>query len=415
MRILVVTPDYPWPARLGTHLRSQQVVSTLAALGDVDLFSLVYPGRPHPCEAPAEVVLRRQEVVARPAPAPALGRRLRWLVTPRRPLDLIGGSYASVRRRFAAWVDGPYDLVWVGRPGTFDLLGWPRLGRTVVDLDDLEDQKILARLRATPQTPSTGSVAARTRRRVAAVQARRNAACWASLQRRVARAVDTVVLAGADDVSRSGLGNAVLVPNGYTAPSRPVGRTEVGDPPVILFQGDMHYGPNTDGARWLVTEIAPLVRARRPEVRIRLVGDPDGVVTRLHHPPEVTVVGMVDSMEAELARADMVAAPLRYASGTRLKILEALAHRLPVVSTTVGAQGLGLESGRHLLLADDAEAFAGACLAVLGDEELRTTLADEGEAEFLRCHQWSNARERIRALVLGGALPPAPHGLVGRR
>jgi glycosyltransferase involved in cell wall biosynthesis len=167
----------------------------------------------------------------------------------------------------------------------------------------------------------------------------------------------------------------------------------------------MRYGPNTDGARWFVTDIAPRIRAQLPDVRVRLVGDPDGVVMRLDQRPAVTVVGFVDSIETELAGADLVVVPLRYASGTRLKILESLAHRIPIVSTTIGAQGLGLEPGRHLLIADDAESFARACVSLLTDPARREQLADEGQAAFLRSHQWCVARQRVRDLVLETSEP----------
>ena len=183
----------------------------------------------------------------------------------------------------------------------------------------------------------------------------------------------------------------------------------VGDPPTVLFQGDMHYGPNTDGARWFVNDIVPLIRRSLPDLCVRLVGDPNGVVTRLDHPPEVTVVGRVETMVGELSRADLVVAPLRYASGTRLKILEALAHRIPVVSTTIGAQGLGLEPGRHLLVADDPGGFASACVSALTDEGLREHLVGEAAVAFRENHQWSNARARIRDLALRSSAP-APSG-----
>jgi hypothetical protein len=225
----------------------------------------------------------------------------------------------------------------------------------------------------------------------------------------VARSVDTVVVCSQDDLDMAHLPNAAVVPNGYESPERPAGRLQLSDVPVVVFQGDMHYGPNTEGARWFVTEIAPLIRKQLPDLRVRLVGDPDGVVKRLDHRPEVTVVGRVESMDDELAGADIIVAPLLYASGTRLKILEALAHRIPVVSTTIGAQGLGLESERHILMADDAESFAGACIRLLTEPDLRERLVAEGQAAFLGNHQWSVARERIRAVALG-APAAAPSG-----
>ncbi len=408
MKILFVAQDFPWPARLGTHLRSQQVVATLAALGELDIFSLIYPNRADPCDVPPDVEVARVEVVTSTKPVYSFGRRLRWLATSGLPLEVVAAESAPLRARFQAWAGSHYDLVWINKASTFELLGRPALGRTIVDLDDLEDQKILTRLDILRQQPSDG-VRGWIHRRGAASQARRNAARWARLQQTVARSVDTVLVCSDHDVGHAGLTNAVVVPNGYEPPEHPAGRAQVGDPPSVLFQGSMRYGPNTDGARWLVTEIAPLLRDRIPSVRIRLVGDPDGSVTRLDHPPEVTVVGFVESMAAELAVADLVVVPLRYASGTRLKILEALAHRIPVVSTSIGAQGLGLEPGRHFLVADDADSFARACVSALTQPDLRERLVTEGQAIFLQRHQWSFARQRIRDLALGSQTP-APSG-----
>ncbi len=405
MKILCVLQDFPWPTRLGTHLRSQQVVASLAELGELDLFSLVYPNRPEPTDLPSGVQVTRFEVVTGVKPKYSVGRRLRWIMTRGRPLEVIASESDAVRTRFAAWQNGPYDLVWFNRAGTFEVLGRPHLGRTIVDLDDLEDQKILGRLEAMRRQSVGGGIGGWIHGHVAALQARRNAARWVTLQSSIAGSVDTVVLCSEHDRVVAGLPNAVVVPNGYDAPPEPVGRADVGDPPVIMFQGSMRYGPNTDGARWFVTEIAPLIRRHLPSVQVRLVGDPDGVVMGLDHRPQVTVVGSVESMDQELARADLAVVPLRYASGTRLKILEALAHRIPVVSTEIGAQGLGLEPGRHLLVADDAAGFAQACVAALTRPELRRRLVAEGQSAFLQNHQWSNARERIRTLAQGSPTP----------
>ncbi len=406
MKILCVLPDFPWPTKVGTHMRSQVVIATLATLGRLDVFSLAYPNRSDPCDLPPGVEVARLEVVTGSKPSYSVGRRLpRWLFTGGRPLEVIAAESDRVRARFDAWVDGPYDVVWISRASTFELFGRPHLGRTIVDFDDLEDRKIRGRLEALRRQSPAGGLRGRLLRLAATFQGRRNALRWTRLQKRVAGSVDTVVLCSDDDRKVADLPNAVVVPNGYEPPERPVGRHPVGDPPVILFQGSMRYGPNTDGAGWLVNDIAPLIRQHLPDFRVRLTGDPDGVVAALDHPPEITVVGYVASMEAELSKADLVVAPLRYASGTRLKILEALAHRVPVVSTTIGAEGLGLEAGRHLLVADDPESFAQACVSALTEPLLRANLADEGEAVFLQNHQWSQARERIRALVRNNPAP----------
>jgi hypothetical protein len=355
------------------------------------------------------VIVGRLEVVTSPVPKYSARRKLSWLATSGKPLEVVVSEDAALRRRFSEWAESSYDLIWINRPGIFELIGRPALGRTIVDLVDLEDQKIRTRLAALRAQAAAGGIRSKIHRQAATLQSRINASRWSQFQKSVARSVDTVVVCSSDDLELADLPNSVLVPNGYESPEQPTGRIVVNDPPVVLFQGDMHYGPNTDGAGWFVTDIAPLIRRQVPGVRIRLVGDPDGVVTKLDDQPAVTVVGRVESIEVELARADLIVAPLRYASGTRLKILEALAHRIPVVSTTIGAQGLGLEPGRHLLVADDTESFALACVSALTQPALRERLVAEGQAVFLQRHQWSVARERIRALALGSQTP-APSG-----
>jgi glycosyltransferase involved in cell wall biosynthesis len=122
-------------------------------------------------------------------------------------------------------------------------------------------------------------------------------------------------------------------------------------------------------------------------------------VDALHDPPRVSVVGMVPEMGPELARADLAVVPVRYGSGTRLKILESFAHRIPVVSTTIGAEGLDVNHGTHLLLADDAEGFAEACERLLVDQPLRAAMVGAAERLYLDRYQSSVARQRIQALV----------------
>ena len=134
-------------------------------------------------------------------------------------------------------------------------------------------------------------------------------------------------------------------------------------------------------------------------MRIRLVGQSTPEVEALADEPSVTVTGLVPSMADELAVADLVLVPLRSGSGTRLKILAAFAQRVPVVSTSIGAEGLGAIDGTHLLIADTPADLAAACERVCADPDLRTRLADGGQALFLERFESGVARERIRVLV----------------
>jgi glycosyltransferase involved in cell wall biosynthesis len=104
-------------------------------------------------------------------------------------------------------------------------------------------------------------------------------------------------------------------------------------------------------------------------------------------------------MEDELARCDLVLVPLRSGSGTRLKILEAFAHRVPVVSTTIGAEGIGAVDGVHLLIADTPDAIAEACGRVCEDTGLRRRMIDAAQELFRERFESSAAQVQIRDLV----------------
>jgi hypothetical protein len=395
---LVVADQFPWPATAGGDLRLAVTIDALADLGPVDLFTLYDAKRPTP-EVPGSVSLRRWTVTPYPQYPSQLRWRVRWLLHRGVPMEVAMGSADPVpRRRFEAWADGPYDVVWFHRTMPFLWLGRPRLGTTVIDLDDLEGDKERQRARLLPGSVG-GPWTTRVRQMVAVAQATRNAAAWTACQRSVAREADGVVLATEDDVRRSGIADAVCVPNTLRRPERPVGHPAPRRPPVLLFQGTLSYGPNADGAAWLAGTIAPEISARLPGAAVRLVGSPTPGIRRLHRPPDVSVVGVVPTMDDELAGADLVVVPLRYGSGSRLKILEAFAHRVPVVSTTVGAEGLGAVSGTHLLIADDPGGFADACLRLVEDADLRRRVVDAAEQHYLDHFESAVARRSIQDLV----------------
>ena len=167
----------------------------------------------------------------------------------------------------------------------------------------------------------------------------------------------------------AGLQRVAVVPNGYRLVDEPLGKVAVGSPPTILFQGTLRYPPNADAARYLIEDIRPAIAGLVPDAVVRLVGVATPAIAALGDRPGVTVVGQVPDIDTELARADLVLVPIRFGSGTRLKILEAFAHRIPVVSTGLGAEGLDAVDEHHLLIADTPDAIAIACARLLEDEE----------------------------------------------
>lgn len=401
LKILVVGEDFPWPANRGGLIRLGKVIEALAELGEVDLFTL-YDRRRTSFPVPGGLRLARRESTLYPTPDGAARWHAAWATHGDLPLEVaMRNGDPGPRRHFEAWVADHYDVVWFETTAVFHWLGRPRLGPTIIDVDDFEDEKALqwARVRGDERGGGGG---AWLRTRAAVAQAVMNAHRWRNLQQSVAAQVERVVVCTDADARRAGFRNAVVLPNSYPRPQRPAGgsgREGIGDPPVLLLQGTLTYAPNMDAVEWLMGRVAPRLRAQCPAVEIRLVGNPAPGVQRWDCPPAVTVVGRVPDMEPELARADLAVVPLRVGSGTRIKILESFAHRIPVVSTTLGAEGLDVEDGVHLLVADDPDDFAAACGRLLTDVGLRQRLVGAAEDLYLERYQWGSAKDRIGQII----------------
>jgi glycosyltransferase involved in cell wall biosynthesis len=270
----------------------------------------------------------------------------------------------------------------------------------VLDVVDLEDQKIAARSDLAVDGPA--DVPTRLRRAAGRAYSAEEARRWRRLQVRAGNAVTTTVVCSELDAERAratGVPRVEVVANGYPEVDRPVGRLEVGEPPTVVFQGTLRYPPNADAARVLVREIGPALRELVPGARIRLVGTTAPALESLADPPAVTLVGQVDDIADELAVADLVVVPVRFGSGTRLKVLEAFAHRVPVVSTTLGAEGLGAEDGVHLLVADRAPDIARACARLLGDVALRQALTARAHELFVEHYAEGVVARRVGAVA----------------
>jgi glycosyltransferase involved in cell wall biosynthesis len=178
----------------------------------------------------------------------------------------------------------------------------------------------------------------------------------------------------------------------------------------LMFVGSMDSKPNVDAMEYFCKEIWPLILAKVPAARFRIVGrNPPPRVRRLAS-ASVEVTGTVPSIAEQLRQADVVVVPLRIGGGTRLKIYEAMATGNVMVSTTVGAEGLEVSDGRNILLKDGAAQFAGACVVLLQDDWLRRRIGDAA-AELAKQFGWaaigqkfSDVLEQVVASTATGGL-----------
>ncbi len=406
MRTLVIAGEYPWPVNSGSRLRLLSVLRGLRRCGPVELFSVLPRVRADIDPPDRALGLSRVGRIGYDN-RPASGwRRFPALARPGTPLELPGAAEGSAPAELARFATGPYDLVWYFGVRAWVLAGGLEAAPAVIDLDDLEDRKIAARL-AVPRSPA-GGLGTKARRAAARALSEEEMRRWRRLYRRAGDRATVLVVCSELDAERCravGLDSVAVVPNGYRPVERPLGRVEVGAPPTLLFPGTLRYPPNADAARYLVDEVGPAVRALVPDARIRLVGRTTPEVSALDDPPRVTVVGQVPDIDPELAGADVVVVPVRFGSGTRLKIVEAFAHRIPVVSTALGAEGLEATDDQDLLIADRPSEMASACARLLTDPALRARLADSAHRLFLEHFQDDLVEQAVVEVAARAARP----------
>ena len=403
MRTLCVAEAYPWPPRGGYELRLLHQIQALASLGPVDVLCLG-PQRDAADPAPSGVRVLR---AAEDREHPASYWFSRW-VRSNLPRRLIRRDFTAARALIPNLVDDRYDAVlychidaWLA---THDLVS----GTGVLDFDNLEHLSIRGRRATGPTLDPNRSMFARAlaqvRWKAVMLVDRVDERRWYRVQRDAAGQVAATLVCSELDVARSGTNNAVCVPNGYEGDddrvdeprARPVAAPEA---PVFLFVGMLAYEPNSDAARWFATEVLPLVRRRLAGARFRIVGrNPEGLA-ELADLPGVELVGPVDVLADELGRADVAVIPIRFGAGTRLKVVEAMANRLPMVSTTLGCEGIAVSDGVELLIADDAPAFAAACVRAATDSALRDSLVRAAYEGFDTRYRWSIIRRDLAALV----------------
>jgi glycosyltransferase involved in cell wall biosynthesis len=170
--------------------------------------------------------------------------------------------------------------------------------------------------------------------------------------------------------------------------------------PALVFAGTFSQGTaNIDAGVWLIDEIMPIVWRTRADAHVYLVGRSPAPPLLARRGPRVHVTGEVASIVPYMRASAAAVVPLRWESGTRFKILEAFACQTPVVSTTLGAEGLDVEDGRHLLLADDPKTFASSTLAILDDPSLGQGLSQPALDLVKEKYDLSSAARQIEAIL----------------
>lgn len=265
------------------------------------------------------------------------------------------------------------DLVFVSR-----LLAMGALMRTGIrpshlffDFDDVEHRKLVRTTREPPHGPGKLLYATHVPPLLLA-------------ERRAARISKATFVCSEEDrryLQRIGMGRGVeVVPNGLLVPPSP---SPSCPDQTILFLGTYGYEPNCIAAHRLITRIFPLIRQRLPEARLIIAGGlPERIASFRSPQPGVEFTGFAPDLDVLYAESRVVACPITVGGGTRLKLVEAASYGRPMVSTRIGAEGLAFEDGREIMLRDDDQGFADACIQLLQDDAACARLGEAARAKM---------------------------------
>jgi glycosyltransferase involved in cell wall biosynthesis len=179
-----------------------------------------------------------------------------------------------------------------------------------------------------------------------------------------------------------------IIPNGvdlsYFHPSN-----DEPEPHSLVFTGMMGYVPNYEGMLYFLDDILPLIKNRIPDVKVYIVGKQPPEILRDRSSENVIVTGFVEDVRPYVWRSGVYIVPLTMGGGTRLKVLEALAMKKPVVTTSIGSEGINVRHEEEVLIADDPESFAEAVIRLIKDKALRRSLTQRGYELMKEEYTWS--------------------------
>jgi glycosyltransferase involved in cell wall biosynthesis len=387
VKILILTPALPYPAHQGGALRNQGIIRGLAAAGH-EIVLLSFSDESVGDWTPLYSWCRRVEVI--PVPPRSLRDRLRDLLVTGQP-DLAQRLISNdFRTRLIELLNSErFDIVQIEGLELGIYLRVIResqpTARIVYDAHNAEYmlQQGIAAVERASLVKLPGAIYSQ-------IQAGR----IRQFEREVCQQADAVIAVSEDDARSLSLfrpdRTVFVVPNGIFVEAYAVeAPPKLGDH-VLVFTGKMDYRPNVDAMRWFVGAILPRIRERVPDARLYIVGQkPHTSLHQLRSVDGVEITGWVAQVQPFLSAAHVYIAPLRMGSGTRLKILEAMASGKPVVATSAAAAGLNAETRAALIIADDPDSFAERTAALLQDPSEQQRLGALARQQVRAHYDWS--------------------------
>lgn len=382
MRLFVLVPNPPSPRTGGGSLRMLHMVRFLGERFDVDLVAPALDGAEE-AERQLRGVCRDIEFVP-PSPG-RLRRRLLRLG----PYEKDPALADAIRRRLAT---GAYAALQVEKTA---MLPYLPAGTRIPIVLDIWAYGLTGALRALRHERG---IATRARNLLRVVRfGAFDAFCWPTTH-----CILVVSEVDRQRCVRARPGRSVLVvPNGVDCAAVRPGPFRDGEPPSVLFTGDMSFAPNVDAALLLASRIFPEVQRVDPDAALHIVGrNPDRRLLALRG-PGITVTGEVADMTPYLHAATVYVAPQFTGAGTRTKVLEAMAAGLPIVTTSVGIEGIAAGHDREVLIVDDPAATVAGILRLLADPTERRRLGAAARRLAEDRYDWSRCLAPLETLYAG--------------
>ncbi len=383
MKILVIDEEYPWPLNTGKRIRSYHLHAGLAHRHDLTYLAF---GR-RESDGFAELSEQRMNPIPVEVELPAKSGigfyfRLAKNIFSPYPYSVDNHFRPEFKRAIQELLQKEnYDLV---------LCEWTPYARYVLDRTDIRRIVASHNIEAQIWVRYASAQSSRFRRAYLASQAVK----MERFERKVFGAVEAATAVSESDAETiRGYNHRLpveVIDNGvdldyFRSDDDSGGLNASG----LVFTGSMDWRPNQDAAIFFVRRVLPLLREQYSGISFTIVGrNPSVSVRDLEKVEGVTVTGTVDDVRPYINKASIYVVPLRVGGGSRLKILEALAMRKPVISTTVGAEGLDLRVNEHLLIADEPEDWVEAVGAVLSDREKAKTMGQAGRRLVEQRYGW---------------------------
>lgn len=387
MKLLILTPQFPYPPQQGTSLRNFYIIQGLAAEHQITLLTFVEAEQTAVVQQNNPLQQLCQQIVTVPVPGRSTGKRLAQLLSSRLPdmaHRLASPEFAQQLQQLLA--QQAFDIVQIEGIELARYLPLIRANsqaKIVFDNHNAETELQRRNWQTDLRQP---------RRWLAAAYSWVQVGRLARFERQSCQSADWVTAVSATDQhylqTACPSAHISVIPNCLDTQTYANLPRQEGLGSDLLFSGKMDYRPNVDAVLWFADEVWPLIRQTRPSTHWTIVGQkPHPRLARLQQQPGITVTGWVADVRPYLAGATLFIMPFRVGSGTRLKLIEAMAAAKPIISTAVGAEGFAVRHGREICLADDAQSMATAVLQLLADPAQQAQLGQQA-ADFARQYDW---------------------------